>query len=135
MRVAGIPKVIQDLRQSLRLRVLQLRVVFAGAEVRASRVSDAGSALADRDSDAKGALDAAAGSWTMMSRGQWLSCRARSPGTNERLDHRDPPWLGLPKARARRGERRLITTMAQSGSAQAEQPSCKQPGYPRAAGC
>jgi hypothetical protein len=41
MRGAGMPKVIQDLRQSLRLRALQLRAAFAGAEVRASRVSDA----------------------------------------------------------------------------------------------
>ena len=56
------PKVIHDLRQSLRLRILQLRVAFAGAEVQASRVSDAGPAPADRDSDAKDALDAAAGS-------------------------------------------------------------------------
>jgi hypothetical protein len=62
MHVAGIPKTIQDLRPSLRLRGLQLRVVFAGAEVRTSQVSDTGPVLTDRDAKV---LWTRRPSWTM----------------------------------------------------------------------
>jgi Domain of unknown function (DUF5615) len=81
MRGAGIPKVIQDLRQSLRLRALQLRAAFAGAEVRASRVSDAEGLGGAPDRDVVAAATAAERIPVSLDRGLG-DIRAYPPGSH-----------------------------------------------------
>ena len=81
MRGAGIPKVIQDLRQSLSLRALQLRAAFAGAEVRASRVSDAEGLGGAPDRDVVAAATAAERILVSLNRGLG-DIRAYPPGSH-----------------------------------------------------